>query len=81
MMDASRWQVSQRHCAIQHIGCNIKAMMAISRGFVCVGFDQVNAIIRHQSAHAAVTYKQANLFQFLRHPWSAITAKSEMVLF
>ena len=54
-------------------------MMAVSRGFVCVGSDQLNAIITHQSAHAAVTYKQANLLQFLHHPWSAITAKAEMV--
>ena len=41
--------------SVQHIRGNIEAVMTISCGLVFVGSGNINTIIAHQTANAAVT--------------------------
>jgi hypothetical protein len=70
-----------REVAVQHVRRNVEPVMTISRGLVFVGSHHVNAIVAHQATDTTVTNGQPRFLQLLSHPWPAITAKAQMMLF
>ncbi len=66
--------------AIQHIGRDVEAVVAICRCLVFTGSDHSEAVLAHQTADTAVTNIQADLLQFFRHAGTSIAAKAQTML-
>lgn len=74
------WQLCAEIPVLQ-IGCDVEDVVAISGHLVFLRSFDTDAILTHQPTGATMANVQAQLLQFLGHPWAAITAQAEARLF
>ena len=65
-----------RKILIQQIEGNVERMVAVSRGFVFLGSDDLDAIFAHQAANTPVPHAQPQFLQFFGHPWPPIAMQA-----
>src|SRR6056297_337984 len=64
-----------REVAIQQVRCDVEAVVAVRGRLELLVPPELYAIFVHQTANAAVTHGQSQLFQFFGHAWATITAR------
>lgn len=65
---------------MQEIRRDIEGVIAVGRALELAAANDANAVLAHQTAHAALADPQAKLVQLLGHARPAIAAQAQAVL-